>query len=100
MRGDNARRIRGMVERRGLELLVADAELQVGARGRETGRPAARGRGTTSTHVGVGASSGGGFDQGGGDNSGVQAVFLVDSGATTEFVDEEFVRRAMVRKEG
>ena len=31
---------------------------------------------------------------------GVQAVFLVDSGATTEFVDEEFVRRAMVRKEG
>ena len=27
---------------------------------------------------------------------GVQAVFLVDSGATTEFVDEEFVRRARV----
>ena len=47
---------------------MADAELQVGARGRETGRPAARGRGTTSTHVGVGASSGGGVDQGGGDN--------------------------------
>ena len=31
---------------------------------------------------------------------GVQAVFLVDSGATTEFVDEEFVRRVMIRKEG
>src|SRR4029077_2345050 len=30
---------------------------------------------------------------------GVRAVFLVDSGATTEFVDEEFVRRAGVRKE-
>ena len=68
MRGDNARRIRGMVERRELELLVADAELQVEARGRETGRPAERGRATTSTHVGVGASSGGGVDQGGGDN--------------------------------
>ena len=87
MRGDNARRIRGMVERRELELLVADAELQVEAWGRETGRPAERGRGTTSTHVGIGSSSGGSVDQGGGDNRWGAGVFLVDSGATTEFVD-------------
>jgi hypothetical protein len=30
---------------------------------------------------------------------GVRAVFLVDSGATTEFVDEGFVRRAGIRVE-